>query len=213
MKKIFLLLAAFASVASFTAQAQRITVINKTKNRLGFIALNKPFTRSDASTASLIWLSSGQEKTITTNGRLLGWHCPGFAAGYTVIRRDDDTIAFVTHNGSIKSIHGTPINFSLENPYDEAYTFQTKNPYHGQEDCTKCAERCYDRDDTVAYCACLNWCWDKTLDRAWYLYPDDVVDIKIARGTKIGVYEDVDDYSCHDGECEKIIKVTTTRYY
>ncbi len=215
MKKMFLLLLAFASMSFCATKAQILTVINETGGRLGFIALNKPFTRSDASKLTLYWISAGEKQTIFTDARLLGWHRPGFASGYTVIQKSDDTIAFVEHNNTIKSIHGSLVNHKLQNSFDEAYTFQTKNPHHKEQDCTECAENCYRRDNTVAYCVCLNWCWDHTLDRAWYLFPGDVINVLVARGTKIGVYENdnVGRFSCRDGECETISRTTIKRYY
>lgn len=198
-------------------QAAPLTVINKTKGDIGFIALDKPFNRSDANRLSLRWLGRNQQTTFHTRERLLGWHRAGFNAGFTVIEEHDRIIAFVEHGGAIKTLHGAQRVIELSNPKYEPLTFETKNPQHGAQDCRDCAQDCYDVDRTVAYCDCLDWCWDRTKDMSWYLHPGDRINVDVGAGTKIGVYQeaaDDEDYLCEDGLCDTIVmKKTIRRYY
>jgi hypothetical protein len=208
----------FVSCFSSVMYARLVTFVNKTDDKLGFITLNRPFTRADIPDVSLIYLRPNQEITLTPQGRIIGWYQRGMPARFTVLDQDDTIVAFIEHGGEIKSLHGQPKTIKLTNSKPYSLIAETKNPHQGEQDCAECAQNCYHRDGTTKWCACLNWCWDHTRDMSWYLHSGAHTQVTVGSGTKIGLFEAEEvgnNFDCQDGYCDRVTTIRTitkTRY-
>lgn len=191
-----------------------ITVINKTDANIGFITMDEPFTKARVAQRQIIGMGPDMQRIHLTRGRILGWHAVGGLKGFSVLDHDDAVIVLVKHKGEIKALHGQLKEIDVSNTRSNDVMVRTKNPNKGEEGCGVCAGECYDEDETLASCKCLNYCWDRTRDLQWRLRPGQTVRTLLAEGTKVGIFEEIEDdeedYVCDGDVCDTTITITKT---